>query len=169
MFYNGTEFEDGELRRTLADTILTVNGIYSYHMEAQMTEEEDIIFRVFAYGYSRADWNRIQEGAGCVLHFPEPKIIYLYASDILIPFALLKLRKTMEKERTPEKLEMLKKLIQDDIIGSIDGNVKLGNIIVDDSRKLKRLIHRLYKHIYAHYEEMVELNEMTDEAASTPP
>ena len=50
-------------------------------MEAQMTEEEDIIFRVFAYGYSHADRNRIQEGAGCVLHFPEPKIIYLYAAD----------------------------------------------------------------------------------------
>ena len=59
---------------------------------------------------------------------------------ILIPFALLKLRKTMKKERTPEKLEMLKKLIQDDIIGSIDSNLEAGNITMDDARKLKRLM-----------------------------
>ena len=59
---------------------------------------------------------------------------------ILIPFALLKLRETMKKERTPEKLEMLKKLIQDDIIGSIDSNLEAGNITMDDARKLKRLM-----------------------------
>ena len=33
--YNWTEFQDDELRRTLADTILTINDWYSYHIEAQ--------------------------------------------------------------------------------------------------------------------------------------
>ena len=41
--YNWTEFMDTELRRTLADTILTINGRYSYHIEAQIENDEDII------------------------------------------------------------------------------------------------------------------------------
>ena len=94
--YNWTEFESEELKRILADTILTINGKYSYHMEAQMTEDEDIIFRVFEYGYGHADRNRryaidlitdeeghIDSGtieSGCELLFPEPKIIYFCPS-----------------------------------------------------------------------------------------
>jgi predicted RNase H-like nuclease (RuvC/YqgF family) len=70
----------------------------------------------------------------------------------------------MEKERTPENLEALKNLIQNDIIGSIEGNLRLGNITEDDARKLKRQTHKLYDHIYAHYNEMEDLNEMTDES-----
>ncbi|MBQ9926783.1 MAG: hypothetical protein IJO65_02295 [Lachnospiraceae bacterium] len=30
--YNWTEFEGEDLRKILADTILTINGRYSYHM-----------------------------------------------------------------------------------------------------------------------------------------
>lgn len=89
--YNWAEFESTELKRILADTILTINNQYSYHMEAQITED-------------------------------------------------------------------------DDIIGSIESNLKLGNITMDDARRLRRLTHRLYEHIYSHYEEMEELNEMTDES-----
>lgn len=57
-----------------------------------------------------------------------------------------------------------KNLIQNDIIESIDKNLRAGNITLDDSRKLKRLTHRLYEHIYSHYEEMEDLNDMTDES-----
>lgn len=35
---------------------------------------------------------------------------------------------------------------------------------MDDARKLKRLTHQLYEHIYSHYEEMEVLNDMTDES-----
>lgn len=52
--YNWTEFMDTELRRTLADTIITVNGKYSYHIEAQLEKAGDIVFRVFEYGYHHA-------------------------------------------------------------------------------------------------------------------
>ena len=45
--YNWTEVEDDSLRRILADTIITINETDSYHLEAQMTEQEDIIFRIF--------------------------------------------------------------------------------------------------------------------------
>ena len=34
--YHWTEFEDDQLRRILADTILTINELDSYHIEAQM-------------------------------------------------------------------------------------------------------------------------------------
>ena len=41
--YNWTEFEKEDMRKILADTILTINGCHSYHMEAQMEEDETII------------------------------------------------------------------------------------------------------------------------------
>lgn len=73
--YNWTENTDDELRRTLADTIVTINGRYSYHIEFQMTKEGDIILRMLEYGFhhavkSHGGWN--------VINFPEPMIIYLY-------------------------------------------------------------------------------------------
>ena len=83
---------------------------------------------------------------------------------ILIPFMLLKVRKILEKERSPENLDLLKKLIQDDIIKSINDNLAVENITVQDAQKLRRYTHKLYQHIYSHYEEMEELNEMTDES-----
>lgn len=43
-------------------------------------------------------------------------------------------------------------------------NLALGNIEQSDADKLLRLTHQLYKHIYAHYDEMEVLNEMTDES-----
>ena len=83
---------------------------------------------------------------------------------ILIPFQLLKLRKLLEKERSDENLEKLKFLIQNDIIGSIENNLSLGNITMEDAQRLRRLTHKLYQHIYSHYKEMEVLNEMTDES-----
>ena len=80
---------------------------------------------------------------------------------ILIPFELLKLRRIIEKKRTPETLDALKHLIFHDIIGAIQKNEEAGNITVDDARKLRGLTHRLYRHIYSHYEELEEINEMT--------
>ena len=141
--YNWTEFEKEDLRKILADTILTINGKYSYHLEAQMEEDETIILRVFDYGYGHAGRNATKKDGVYRLEFPEPKIIYLYSAKnvpdeycmelifgtqgtflyrvpvckfqeistrelndrkmvILIPFMLLKVRKILEKERSPE-------------------------------------------------------------------
>ena len=80
--YNWTEFEDKNLKRTLADTIITINEQFSYHMEIQMTIDEEIIFRVFEYGFGHAYRNRICEKGRETLPFPEPKIIYLSENDI---------------------------------------------------------------------------------------
>ena len=73
--YNWTEHHDDNLKKTLADTILTINQFYSYHIEAQMYEDEEIEFRVFDYSYGHALKARSDAD---VLHFPEPRIIYLY-------------------------------------------------------------------------------------------
>ena len=73
--YHWTEHHDDELKKTLADTIITINHKDSYHVEIQMYPDEDIVLRVFEYGYRHALVNRNGKE---VLVFPEPKILYLY-------------------------------------------------------------------------------------------
>lgn len=203
--YNWTEFVDKDLRHILADTIITINDIHSYHLEAQMTQDADIVLRVFEYGYSHANRTALSDRNHHKITFPEPKIIYLYSDSpapdeyvleldfgsqgcfsyhvptfkfleasteelnrkklvILIPFSLLRLRNAMKKECSQENLEALKNLIQNDIIGSINENLRVGNITEYDARILKRLTHKLYMHIYSHYKELEEVTEMTDES-----
>lgn len=40
--YNWTEHEDDDLRKTLADTIITIGGVSSYHLEFQMSEDYEV-------------------------------------------------------------------------------------------------------------------------------
>ena len=75
--YNWTEHEDKDLKKTLSDSILTINGRDSYHIEAQMTEDEEIVFRVFEYGFGHAYKNRTIVSGGERMVFPRPCIIYL--------------------------------------------------------------------------------------------
>ena len=75
--YNWTEHEDKDLKRTLSDSILTINDRDIYHIEAQMTEDEEIVFRVFEYGFGHAYKNRISENGDETLSFPRPCIVYL--------------------------------------------------------------------------------------------
>ena len=75
--YNWTEHEDKDLKRTLADSILTINGRESYHIEAQMTEDEEIVFRFIEYGFGHAYKNRTFVSGGERLVFPRPCILYL--------------------------------------------------------------------------------------------
>ena len=82
--YHWTEHQsDSTLKTTLADTILILNNKDAYHMEAQITEDQEIIFRVFSYGYGYADVNKESLPAGktaqphFVLHFTNPCIIFL--------------------------------------------------------------------------------------------
>ncbi len=79
--YNWTEFEDDNLRKTLADTIITINDTNSYHMEAQMENDSDIVFRVFDYGFQHANREHVSQDKFYLLNFPEPKIIYLYSES----------------------------------------------------------------------------------------
>ena len=75
--YNWTEHEDKDLKRTLSDSILTINNKDIYHIEARMTEDEEIVFRVFEYGFGHAHKNRTYENGSETMIFPRPCIIYL--------------------------------------------------------------------------------------------
>ena len=75
--YNWTEHEDKELKRTLSDSILTINDRDIYHIEAQMTEDEEIVFRVIEYGFGHAYKNRTFGDGSETMIFPRPCIIYL--------------------------------------------------------------------------------------------
>ena len=75
--YNWTEHENKELKRTLSDSILTINDRDIYHIEAQMTEDEEIVFRVFEYGFGHAYKNRSFESGNETMIFPRPCIVYL--------------------------------------------------------------------------------------------
>lgn len=75
--YHWTENVDADLQKTLADAILTINDIHSYHMEAQMYVNHNIIFRIFDYGYRSAHQSSGDTAEQSELIFPEPRIIYL--------------------------------------------------------------------------------------------
>ena len=81
--YNWTEFSNNNLKRILADTIITIADRYSYHFEAQMYKDSAIVFRVFDYSYHHACNYLSSEEGQLVLRFPEPIIIFLCEPDDL--------------------------------------------------------------------------------------
>lgn len=208
--YNWTEFEDDRLRRILADTILTINGIHSYHLEAQMEKDNSIVFRVFDYGFHHASRTRVMdaEQGKYVLRFPKPVIIYLYYEGnvpdyytltlekddgtlmceyevpvvklpeisaeelndrkmvVLLPFHVLKCRKLIKKGKITDISE-LKRIVENDIIGSINRNVELGNIEQEDAFKLKRYLQSLCRYLVKHHKELEAMRDMTDESFMT--
>jgi hypothetical protein len=209
--YNWTEFENDRLKKVLADTIVTISTKderRSYHMEAQMERDNDIVFRVFEYGLYHAMRTHDSGKQPYVVNFPRPIIIYLYHEKqipeqyeltvnfgeqgtfcyhvptldlvrlsteemnerklvVLLPFQLLKLRALIQKERSEENKQALIRLIQDDIMGSIKKNLEVGNITKDDARKLSAYTQLLYRYIYARYEELEDVSDMTDESFMT--
>ena len=72
--YPNKESVNGELTYRFADLFITIAGKYTYHLEAQMTEDETIVIRVFEYSFYYAMENRTSDWE---LHFPEPMVIYL--------------------------------------------------------------------------------------------
>ncbi len=87
---------------------------------------------------------------------------------ILIPFELLKLRKLLKKSRSKENIVALKELLRDDIIGSINSNYEMGNISYSDAASLRAFTKIMYNQIYYNqYEELEEMDAMTDESYMT--
>lgn len=80
LVYNWTEFvkDDKKISNVLADCIVTVNGEHSYHMEAQTYVDNEVVFRVFDYGFAHAKRNAKEERNRYTMKFPSPVIIYLY-------------------------------------------------------------------------------------------
>ncbi len=201
--YNWTEHVEDNLNRTLADTIITIDGTYPYHIEAQTTKDGNIVFRVFDYGYHHA---LKHVGNTNTLQFPSPKIIYLCNTStipdqeeiilnfgdqgvfkyqvttckllefsiqelnkrrmiILIPFLILQLRSQISEDRSPQSIKQLQSFILHDIMEAINANVDDGNITEYDALRLQELTCKLYRHIYAHYDELQKggVNDMIED------
>ena len=149
--YNWTEHEDKELKRTLSDSILTINDRDIYHVEAQMTEDEYTLVLKFEnqgeFSYKvpvfKLQTISIQE-------LNDKKLI------VLLPFLLLRLRKKIEKIRSKENMEELQNLVVNDIISTIRKNEEVGNLSSIDALNLIDLTSKLYMQIYAKYQEMGE-------------
>lgn len=101
--YHWTESHDRNLKRTLADTILTINHSDVYHLEGQMTKDKKMVFRVFQYDfqYSSKEIQTDEEG----LVFPESVIIYLDKENDIpqyqtMPIVLGNNQEILYKERT---------------------------------------------------------------------
>ncbi|MDD3253848.1 MAG: hypothetical protein PHV18_14970 [Lachnospiraceae bacterium] len=72
--YPNKESVNAELTNRFADLFITIGGKATYHLEAQMTQDETIVIRVFEYSFYYAMENR---GNDWELNFPEPMVIYL--------------------------------------------------------------------------------------------
>ena len=185
VLYHWTEHTDDDLNRTIADTILTIDHIYIYHLEAQMYQDDD---------YKYALDNRRNPDH---LIFPTPRILQLYAHKglpdsksitldfgnqgtflytvpvfkllehdlaylndnkmiVLAPFMMLSLRDSIREKRTKENTEALHNLILNDILSLIESNRLSGDITSADAIRLQRLLYKLYQHLYAHYPEFQE-------------
>lgn len=67
------------LDKKLADVFLNIQGT-TYHLEAQMTNDGSIVFRVFEYGFHYAMNTRTDE---TILKFPDPIVIYLDTNNVI--------------------------------------------------------------------------------------
>ena len=81
--YTNRESTNASLRHRFADVFVLIGGRFHYHLEAQMSYSNDIVVRVFEYGFHHALESH-RDGSLC-LEFPEPVVIYLCDRDDIPP------------------------------------------------------------------------------------
>lgn len=79
---------------------------------------------------------------------------------ILTPFQLLKFKEIIHKNPTRKNFEKLQRLLENDILKSIEANVKVGNITQEDATQLLELTRQLYKYLYDNYYEIGGCEDM---------
>ena len=72
--YPNKEFVNRFLKERLADVFISINSTHTYHLEAQIQKDENIVLRVFEYGFYHAVEHMDDK---TILKFPEP---HLYES-----------------------------------------------------------------------------------------
>ena len=92
---------------------------------------------------------------------------------LLLPFYLLKLRdafRTAIRKGAKPDVQALQRLIKDDILGSIEANLKFGNISQDDYRELVSLTGELSQYLYSDYivEEGEDMGRLFPDALILP-
>jgi predicted transposase/invertase (TIGR01784 family) len=58
--------------------IVIVNGVHTYHLEAEIEDDENIVIRVFEYGFAEGlrTMTALDDGERITLKFPNARIIY---------------------------------------------------------------------------------------------
>ncbi|GHV38109.1 hypothetical protein FACS1894187_16410 [Synergistales bacterium] len=76
--YPNTETVSKKLRRLQSDTIIIIGGVYAYHIEAEIGDDENIVVRVFEYGLAEALRTKTlsEDGSKISIKFPSARIIY---------------------------------------------------------------------------------------------
>ena len=76
--YPNTENVSSKLRRLLSDMIVIINGRCAYHLEAEIRHDENIVVRVFEYGFAEALRTKTTSDGGqkISVKFPDARIIY---------------------------------------------------------------------------------------------
>ncbi|GHS94722.1 hypothetical protein AGMMS50276_08070 [Synergistales bacterium] len=76
--YPNTENVSKKLRRLQSDTIIIIGGVYAYHIEAEIGDDESIVVRVFEYGLAEALRTKTlsEDGSKISIKFPNARIIY---------------------------------------------------------------------------------------------
>ena len=129
-----------------------------------MTEDEEIVFRVFEYGFGHAYKNRTFEDGCETMIFPRPCIIYLdEGKKDKIPDEYTLVLKFENQGEFSYKVPVFKlqsismqKLVVDDIMATIRRNEEVGNLSSIDAINLIDLTTKLYMQIYSKYKEMGE-------------
>jgi hypothetical protein len=78
--HNYTENIDRNLKKTVADIIMTINTkdrTRRFHLEGQISDDNTIVLRVFEYGFHDAVRHQSTQGNRIKLSFPTPIIIFL--------------------------------------------------------------------------------------------
>ena len=84
---------------------------------------------------------------------------------ILIPFKLLSMRRSLEKERSPKNINRLLDMYKNDILNLIDQSSHIGEITREDAFVIKSITKKLIRHLYRKYDEVWEvIQEMHDQS-----
>jgi ribosome recycling factor len=76
--YPNTENVSKKLRRLMSDTIVIIGGIHVFHIEAEIGDDENIVVRVFEYGFMEGLRTKTvsKDGSRISMKFPNARIIY---------------------------------------------------------------------------------------------
>ena len=67
-----------ELKKTQSDSMLNINGSDTFHIEVEISpNNQDVVLRIFEYGFMNAMKNKETGKDKIKLKFPEPRVIYL--------------------------------------------------------------------------------------------
>jgi predicted transposase/invertase (TIGR01784 family) len=200
--YPNTENVSKKLRRLMSDTIVIIGGVHVYHVEAEIGDDENIVIRIFEYGFMEGLRTKTmsENGSKISIKFPNAKVIYWETTKktpdevtlslefpegglheykvkafkflehsvkeleerklaILLPFYVLKLRRQTVRAGTSKrraKLAEEMKAIVDELVAASDRAEQTGLMSEIDKHIVLDHMERLYRELFAQYEEFKE-------------